>query len=775
MRRRRRRFFWHPTIHRSTYIRQRRNIGVTPVQTCAFTQAFPVTLAAACNLTNGLYNHVEITRMKRNLRLPSLLAAAALGLAGSLPSLGSTLTKDLVAHLTFDNDYRDSSGRGNHGTPVGSPTRVPGKVGANALSFSTIPELSEFNYVTLLDSNSLLPADLQFGDATDFTTAFWLKIGGHTGDPSFIANKNWGSGGNIGFVVATDGDGRIQWNYKEVDNGRKDYDGPGGTLNNGAWHHVALVVERAGNIRTYVDSVEVNSSPARAATELASSIDTADQGLGFNIGQDGTGTYTDGVITNSLIDDVGVWRRALAAGEIFRVYDSGLKNVDIMSIVDQTTPSITRVSPSDGQAGAAGGVVATVVIENGTTQLDPASVKLSFDGAAVVHNLTQSGATNTITYDPPGLLAPKSVHSYQLIFADNGSPVTWKTNTFTFTVADYISLTLPAPLYLETFDTTAEGQIPTGWTRSNFTSGATGEFDLNNAASDSYLDWLVLSRERIRTNASWNGSARLQLPDQYVNGVLIESLISNNCVYAESDSRGGDQIQYLFTSNYNLAGKSNVYVSYWSTYTQNQDSLGAAEYSVDNGATWLPIVYMVKNTTVLTNGQGAVDAWTTLTTPVSGLPTWTDPNTFETRGGFYGEYIGVASNLWSTLAPYISGRLDDNQSESKRVELFRLPQADNQATVKFRFAQAGTGSWFWGIDNLGLYSISAAPPQVTGSTLSGGNLTITWTADAATRLETTSSLGGTPTWTTVPETLGAGSATVTVGTTGNAFYRLRKD
>ena len=30
------------------------------------------------------------------------------------------------------------------------------------------------------------------------------------------------------------------------------------------------------------------------------------------------------------------------------------------------------------------------------------------------------------------------------------------------------------------------------------------------------------------------------------------------------------------------------------------------------------------------------------------------------------------------------------------MELFRLTQADNQAKVRLRFAQAGTGSWYFG-------------------------------------------------------------------------------
>ena len=52
--------------------------------------------------------------------------------------------------------------------------------------------------------------------------------------------------------------------------------------------------------------------------------------------------------------------------------------------------------------------------------------------------------------------------------------------------------------------------------------------------------------------------------------------------------------------------------------------------------------------------------------------------------------------------------------ESKRVELYRLAGADNQSHVRFRFAHAGTDSWYFGVDAFGIYSIpSVAAPVAT--------------------------------------------------------------
>ena len=52
--------------------------------------------------------------------------------------------------------------------------------------------------------------------------------------------------------------------------------------------------------------------------------------------------------------------------------------------------------------------------------------------------------------------------------------------------------------------------------------------------------------------------------------------------------------------------------------------------------------------------------------------------------------------------------MDDDARDGKRIESLRLPAADNQGAVRFRLAYAGTDSWYWGIDNFGLYSVAAS-------------------------------------------------------------------
>ena len=93
------------------------------------------------------------------------------------PIAFANATNNLVLHLKFDGNYSDTSGRGNNGTPVGTPTFVAGQVG-QALHYSTATDtgasggnVTSANYVTLGK-----PADLQFGATTSFSIAFWVRL-----------------------------------------------------------------------------------------------------------------------------------------------------------------------------------------------------------------------------------------------------------------------------------------------------------------------------------------------------------------------------------------------------------------------------------------------------------------------------------------------------------------------------------------------------------------------------------------------------------------------
>jgi hypothetical protein len=83
----------------------------------------------------------------------------------------------------------------------------------------------------------------------------------------------------------------------------------GGTINDGKWHHLTLVVDRTAKlVKTYQDGAFVGQAA------IGASFGSLTSGLPFAIGQDGTLTY--GANVNGNIAEVRVWNKALSEASI---------------------------------------------------------------------------------------------------------------------------------------------------------------------------------------------------------------------------------------------------------------------------------------------------------------------------------------------------------------------------------------------------------------------------------------------------------------------------
>ena len=382
---------------------------------------------------------------------------------------------------------------------------------------------------------------------------------------------------------------------------------------------------------------------------------------------------------------------------------------------------VASASPANNAVGVSPGAVLGVTLGDGTAPLNTNSVLFACDNSPVTPVLQQAGGSTTVQYQPPALMASLSQHSYQVAFNNTGGATPNTTNRYTFTVAPYVNVDLGPPLYLETFDEVAAGALPAGWSVTNFTDlDIVPGDDLDNFHSDTFMNWTVVSPSNI---TNWfavtpDGTDFLTIfnvaANQVINNTVVTRLISSNSIIAISDrsSSSQKQIDYLFTSDYNLSGKTDVYLSFHNIYIQNQNNIASVEYSINGGATWLPALYLLDGLDILSDSAGNIDASNTFATVYADVPN-VDLNT--PANGYYGQYIGVSPNLWPTLAPFISARGDDDQTGSKRVEVIRLAQADNQAAVRFRMALAGRYAWYFGLDDFGLYSIPSANPPLLAS------------------------------------------------------------
>jgi Concanavalin A-like lectin/glucanases superfamily len=283
------------------------------------------------------------------------------------------LTNALIAHLKFDGTYTDSTSFHTDGSAVGSPTFDTGILG-KSVHIVTKKDGSQNDYVTLG-----YPDQLKFGgDATakDFTVSFWVKVNEQADDQPFISNKDWGSSNNRGWGVFSQSHGNFRVNITGPNGGSDKFNTtPANVVSDATWHLLTVTVNRTNTVNSYVDGLLVDTK----SIVTAGTIDTDDLTQTFNLGQDGTGGYTDGgsAEIDFELDDLGIWQRALSADEVACVYVHGIAGKSF----DETLPT-SGITVSG--APVLGGVALSNVVLNTTTKTITADLPTDLSKPAYV-------------------------------------------------------------------------------------------------------------------------------------------------------------------------------------------------------------------------------------------------------------------------------------------------------------------------------------------------------------------------------------------------------
>jgi hypothetical protein len=159
-------------------------------------------------------------------------------------------------------------------------------------------------------------------------------------------------------------------------------------------------------------------------------------------------------------------------------------------------PQVVAVTPLNNQVGVAPDIFYQASITNGVTALAGGSIQLKLNGAVVSPTITQAGGLTNVSYQVATLRPPGSTNTFTLTYDDNGVPVKHYTNEVQYVVANYVNIVLPAPLVFENFNSTPEGSLPAGWTRTNLDTirDSTSEPDITftNLDSAAYTNWTVV-------------------------------------------------------------------------------------------------------------------------------------------------------------------------------------------------------------------------------------------------------------------------------------------
>jgi hypothetical protein len=180
----------------------------------------------------------------------------------------------------------------NHGSIVGNPTFVAGKLGSGALQF---------------DGNDYVRMDGVSDDITsnDITLSAWVKTTDSDGD---WFSCNTAGGGNVALWAITGGKAAM------YDSG---YEGHSHTrVNDGAWHMLTYV--RSGSTGyIYVDGIQENTHTANF------SFSATDR---WSMAQEWDGDTPSDFLTGT-VDEVAMWDRALMIQEVAYLYNDGKGNV----------------------------------------------------------------------------------------------------------------------------------------------------------------------------------------------------------------------------------------------------------------------------------------------------------------------------------------------------------------------------------------------------------------------------------------------------------------
>ncbi|UKS24085.1 cadherin-like beta sandwich domain-containing protein [Paenibacillus sp. HWE-109] len=306
---------------------------------------------------------VKATDATGNSSAPvQMLYASQVAPPAPTPIDPTTMWNQLVSDMKFNGNLNeDASGTSGAATQAGSVSFVTGKSG-QALSIAA----GNTNYVDLGDRS-----DLKFGNG-DFTISFWHK-GNLAADQTVLSNKNWNSGGNLGWYIGPATSNNMTLNLANGAGNRIDYSAASVGQE---WHYFTISVDRANHTAsTYVDGIK--QAIGNISTLGTSSLDT---NFHIILGADGNKGNGGADVT---LDDLKIWKRALSATEAKALSDS-YQSANLFNFSQLTSKIQEAEQFAAHVAGITGASIPAQVQTDLTAKLAAAKTLTSGSEAAVI-------------------------------------------------------------------------------------------------------------------------------------------------------------------------------------------------------------------------------------------------------------------------------------------------------------------------------------------------------------------------------------------------------
>lgn len=388
------------------------------------------------------------------------------------------ITAGMAVYLNFDNNIDAQAGTTNSGTPigfVGIPEYIPGPIGSAAIfnNDGTSPMGWSSDWAVSL-------GDIEWIYTNNWSFSLWVNLTNDL-DGGLLGNKDWTSGGNVGWVFAPYN--TVEVNYYAAPGSRQDIGGV--NVCDGSWHHVACVFNRDANTSSvYVDG-NPTASAALGLTGWETLTPTTFSPNATLVGSSGNQAYSGA----GAIDDLGIWARSLTSDEVLAIYAQGLKGQPLTNAVAGTAIRPLITSEPQGMTLFEGRRAALSVAATGSTPLYYQWYKNG--------GLLSGATTNSLIYYPA---STNNAGSYTVVITNPYGAVT-SSPPAVLTVDPITGINSGLAVYLN-FDNNidAQGSTTNGGTAvgnvgvptyTNGIIGSAASFNNDDADSPPPSDWAV--------------------------------------------------------------------------------------------------------------------------------------------------------------------------------------------------------------------------------------------------------------------------------------------
>ena len=388
------------------------------------------------------------------------------------------ITAGMAVYLNFDNNIDAQAGTTNSGTPigfVGIPEYIPGPIGSAAIfnNDGTSPMGWSSDWAVSL-------GDIEWIYTNNWSFSLWVNLTNDL-DGGLLGNKDWTSGGNVGWVFAPYN--TVEVNYYAAPGSRQDIGGV--NVCDGSWHHVACVFNRDANTSSvYVDG-NPTASAALGLTGWETLTPTTFSPNATLVGSSGNQAYSGA----GAIDDLGIWARSLTSDEVLAIYAQGLKGQPLTNAVAGTAIRPLITAEPQGMTLFEGRRAALSVAATGSTPLYYQWYKNG--------GLLSGATTNSLIYYPA---STNNAGSYTVVITNPYGAVT-SSPPAVLTVDPITGINSGLAVYLN-FDNNidAQGSTTNGGTAvgnvgvptyTNGIIGSAASFNNDDADSPPPSDWAV--------------------------------------------------------------------------------------------------------------------------------------------------------------------------------------------------------------------------------------------------------------------------------------------